>query len=139
VNPSPKNTDSKNSGILFVDANALLEIVLDRPKQRLVRKLLGAAKESFATSALAAHLVVHFGVERVGLPALKQLLSDYTILSLTSEDFAWAFANVRDKDFEDALQLAVAIRHGCARFVTFDQQLYKTYRDLPSIRVELLK
>ncbi len=46
---------------------------------------------------------------------------------------AWGYAREElaavalDKDFEDCLQLAVAVRNGCRQFITFDQKLYKKY------------
>jgi predicted nucleic acid-binding protein len=65
-------------------------------------------------------------------------MQDYVMIELSADDFAWAFDNARDDDFEDALQLAVAIRTGCDTFVTFDKQLAKNYNNLPTLKVVLL-
>lgn len=65
-------------------------------------------------------------------------MSEFTTLPLLPEDVAWAYENIRDEDFEDALQLAVAVRTGCETFVTFDKHLAKTYSNLPTLEVKLL-
>lgn len=87
-------------------------------------------------SALTAHLVVHFGQAIVHLPIVRQFLGDYTVLGLENADFNLAFNNVRGNNFEDGLQLAVAIRNGCTHFSTFDTDLVARYQDLPSIQVQ---
>ncbi len=124
---------------IFLDANILLEIILDRPKQHVAIKHLEKQPESLYISSLTAHLVVYFGQSRVGLPTIRNFLADYTILPLEESDFTWAFTNARNKDFEDALQLGVAIRHACTQFVTFDSKLSKDYRTLPTITVTHLQ
>jgi predicted nucleic acid-binding protein len=136
MNQLPKNMPAES---LFLDANILLEIILSRPNEKLARELLEKQDEEVYISALTAHLVVHFGQPIVSLPILRGFLADYTVLELTNTDFEWAFSNTRNKDFEDALQLAVAIRNGCTQFVTFDKTLATTYSDLLTIKTRLLK
>jgi len=123
---------------LFLDANVLLEIVLGRKKEATVRKLIESHSEFLFISALTAHLVVHFGQTIVDLSVMRKFLSDYTILSLEPVDFEWAFSNIRNRDFEDALQLAVAIRNGCNKFITLDKTLAASYKDLLPIQTQLL-
>jgi predicted nucleic acid-binding protein len=123
----------------FLDANILLEIVLGRAKETVVREFLEKYGDNLFISALTAHLVVHFGQSIVDQPTLRTFLTDYTMLGLESSDFEWAFTNSRDKDFEDALQLAVAVRNGCNLFVTLDKKLVSTYKDLMSIDVRLIE
>jgi predicted nucleic acid-binding protein len=122
---------------MFLDANVVLEILLSRKQEAAARKLIDNSTGRLYMSVLTAHLIVQFGQAIVDLPILRQFLADYTILNLESPDFRWAFANVRGNDFEDGLQLAVAIRNGCTRFVTFDRDLAATYASLTSIQVEL--
>ncbi|HVC36248.1 MAG TPA: type II toxin-antitoxin system VapC family toxin [Candidatus Dormibacteraeota bacterium] len=123
---------------LFVDANVLLEIILSRKNEKLARNILEDNSNNLFISALTAHLVVHFGQLVVDLPILRSFLEDYTILSLNESDFEWAFTNMRNQDFEDALQLAVAIRNGCNTFITLDKDLATTYNNLPQIKTSLL-
>lgn len=127
-----------NNVRLFLDANVLLEIILSRSVEVAAREFLTTNRGELAISALTAHRVIHFGQVRTTLPVLRRFLSDYTVMPLTENDFRWAFEHIRDDDFEDALQLSVAIRNGCDRFVTFDNSLHKSYSTLSSIEVVLL-
>ena len=129
--------DTQNSPV-FLDANILLEIILERKNQTIAKELLSKTNAELSISALSAHLIVYFGQKKVDLPILRQFLGDYTILPLEAADFEWAFTNMRNNDFEDALQLAVAIRNGCAKFITFDKPLVETYGSLKNISVNLV-
>lgn len=127
-----------NEDRLFVDANILLEIILSRKNEKLARDILKDNSNRLFISALTAHLVVHFGQSIVDLPILRSFLGDYTILALNESDFEWAFTNMRNQDFEDALQLAVAIRNGCDTFITLDKDLATNYNNLPQIKTTIL-
>ena len=130
--------ESTSPNPLFLDANVVLEIVLARSHQQKAREIHDQHAGRLHISALTAHLIVHFGQSIVDLPILRQLLQDYTIIELCEADFEWAFINIRGNDYEDALQLAVAIRSGCQKFATFDQGLFNLYKELSSIEVELI-
>ena len=123
---------------VFLDANVLLEIILARSNESDARKFLNAQTEKPCISALTAHLVVHFGQKIVELPILRKFLEDYEVLPLDNADFEWAFMNMRGNDFEDALQVAIAIRNGSSTFVTFDKQLVGNYKALSIIKTQLL-
>lgn len=123
---------------MYLDANILLEIILNRPDQQIARSVIEEQTDEIFISALTAHLVTHFGKVIVDLPVLRSFLADYNILGLEANDFEWAFTNTRNIDFEDALQLAVAIRNGCDEFVTFDKHLAELYKNLIQIKVRLL-
>lgn len=135
MNPSLANIPGE---AVFLDANILLEIIMGRKNKDIAKEFLEASISNLNISALTAHLVVHFGSSIVELPILRQFLGDYKILPLDTADFEWAFTNVLSSDYEDALQLAVAIRHGCNKFITFDKHLTETYKRLPSIEIKLL-
>ena len=122
---------------VFLDANILIEVILGRDKQAVARNLLEKYKESLNISALTAHLVIHFGMKKVSLLIIKEFLDDYQVLDLGYSDFIWAFNNIVDNDFEDALQISVAIRNGCTHFITFDQNLVKKYSSLKNISIVL--
>jgi len=135
MNQSPQNITQTN---VFLDTTILLEVILHRQNEDKAREALKQHAGDIHISTLTAHLIVHFGKKIVSLATLKNFLSDYTLLSLEKIDFTWAFSNVRGDDFEDALQLAVAIRHGCENFLTFDSGLYEHYKNLPNIKITLL-
>ncbi|MCA9348114.1 hypothetical protein KC867_01750 [Candidatus Saccharibacteria bacterium] len=82
--------------------------------------------------------MLYFGSKNLPLSTLQGFLSDFEMLSLDSADFDWAFNNIRDSDFEDALQIAIAVRNGCNEFVTFKKNLASTYDNLESIKIRLL-
>lgn len=124
MNLSPKNTQPS---AVFLDANILIEIIQGRAKQASARAILQQHAGQLYISALTAHLVMHFGLERTTTLVLRQFLSDYTILPLEDGDFEWAFANMQGADYEDALQIAVATRNNHTSFITFDKSLVKRY------------
>lgn len=119
--------------MIFLDANILLEIVLvDRPRYGQVKRLLEAMHEETAISMLTVHLVMHFGRKEEADDAfLHAVLNENKILALTHEDYQWAANYEQGRDFEDALQMAAAIRSHCNSFVTLDQNLLKRYNKLP--------
>ena len=81
---------------------------------------------------LSVHLIMHFGrKEQANDDFLKGVIGQNELFALLYEDYKWALANETRKDFEDALQLAVAIRSGCETFVTLDTKIDKVYVDLP--------
>lgn len=135
MSQSPKSTSSS----VFLDANVLLEVLLARRHETAARRVLQMHAGNMYISALTAHLVVHFGQQCVSLDVLQNFLGDYQLLELTATDFTWAFTNLRGSDFKDALQLAVAVRQGLPKFLTFDKELHRLYRDLPTIDVVLLR
>ena len=135
MNLSLTNTQASS---IFLDANIVLEIVLERQNQQLAINFLSKYSDNLNISSLTAHLIIYFGQKRVDLPVLRRFLEDYTVLSLDSVDFEWAFNNIRNNDFEDALQLSLAIRNGCNSFITFDKSLVDSYANLRNISIQLL-
>ena len=121
------------------DANLLLEVVFARKHTDLVVEYLKKTQQIVVISALTGHLVVHFGKKERKIPVLREFLQDFEMLSLEKIDFEWAFNNMMNDDFEDSLQLAVAVRNGCEQFVTLDRKLYLKYKNLSSLKVKLLR
>lgn len=123
---------------IFVDANVLLEILLERDKHLLAVRELEKHAGNLYISALSGHLCMYFGIKLADIKAVRNFLADFEILPLDNSNFEWAYMNVRDGDFEDCLQLATAIQHGCDTFMTFDKKLAATYEGLPVITIKLL-
>lgn len=126
--------------MIFLDANTLLEITLaDRPYYTQVQHFLENTDEATAISMLTSHLVIHFGRKaQIDDAFLHAVLNENKLLALTPEDYEWAANNERGSDFEDALQMSIAIRSGCSSFVTLDAALAKRYTKLP-IRIVVPK
>ncbi|MHB1864971.1 MAG: type II toxin-antitoxin system VapC family toxin [Candidatus Saccharimonadales bacterium] len=119
--------------MLFLDTNILLEIILrDRAKKVQVENYLSLVSDPTAISMLSVHLVMYFGrKEKAEDRFLKGAIGENELLALLPEDYEWALKNEKRKDFEDALQVSVAIRTGCEKFITIDDKLAKAYADFP--------
>lgn len=105
-----------------------------RPKVEEVRRLLEALDQPIAISMLTVHLVLHFGrVEHVSDELIHAAIARCEVLDLSEPDYAWAKTHETGKDFEDALQLSVALRAGCTHFMTLDHQLAKNYHQQPFV------
>jgi predicted nucleic acid-binding protein len=119
--------------MVFLDANVVLEIVLkDRPRLEQAQQFLGTLTDDTAISVLTVHLLMHFGRKQgITDKLLENVIGENELLSITPEDYVWASLNERGKDFEDALQIATAIRNGCESFITFDAALARAYGDCP--------
>ncbi len=116
--------------MIFLDANILLELLLPgRRKVLQVEKYLEEQTgQIFAISMLSVHLVWHFG-RLAGIPDkyLASSLAEHEILACEPIDYAWALGNEEGKDFEDALQVAAALRGGCTELLTLDKALARAY------------
>lgn len=125
--------------MVFLDSNILLEVILKgRTKRSQVKEYLEYMSKSddfSSISMLTVHLIIHFGrKEQIDDSLLQGVINENELLTLSSEDYDWALANERGKDFEDALQLAVAMRAECDTFVSLDKRLVRDYSDL-SIKI----
>jgi predicted nucleic acid-binding protein len=120
----------------FVDANVLLEVILRRTRVDTCENFLNN-NEDKAISTLTLDLVMYF-IERDNLSwqPVKAFLESFNWLPIVDADAQWAFAQFRGDDFEDALQVACAIREGSSSFVTLDGPLSKKYSE--TIAIELL-
>ena len=125
--------------MVFLDADVLLEIILkDRPHVNQAKQFLEALDDDTAISLLTAHLIMHFGrKEHIVDGLLERVIGENELLAITPEDYIWAAKHEQGRDFEDALQIAAALRHGCDTFVTFDSSLARTYADI-SIQIVAL-
>lgn len=133
-----KNSTSNIKPKVFLDANILLEIIFQRKNHRTSRKVIVENYGNLYISALTAHLVVYFSSSIISLTEAHTFLEDFEILPLEEDNFNWAYLNIKDKDFEDALQIATAIKHNQNIFYTYDKALYNSYKDLVIIDVRLL-
>ncbi len=113
---------------VLLDANILIELFQKRQRTRQVQETI---KEHefylLCISILSVDLLLYFverdkGSKRVAHDFLK----NYQILDMNKTDYEWAQANDRG-DFEDALQVACALRHGCQKLITLDQRLAKNH------------
>ncbi len=119
--------------MVFADANIPLELSLpDRRHRPDVESVLGSITEPVAVSTLTAHLMWYFG-RKDAIPDedIRTSVAAYKLLDFVAEDYIWAVANEQGKDFEDALQVAIALRSGCSSFMTLDKRLADAYAQVP--------
>jgi predicted nucleic acid-binding protein len=111
----------------FVDANVLLEVILKRMRTAVCEEFLSNHQDK-AISTLTLDLVMYF-VERDKLDwaPVKVFLESFSWLPIVEADAGWAFVQFGGDDFEDALQVACALREGCDTFITLDGPLAKKY------------
>jgi len=117
--------------MILLDANVLLEMLIaGRPKKEDVFKWLEQNTEDFCISMLTVHLVLYFGLkDNLTITDIKTFLADYPKIALLPEDYVAASGLLKNKDHEDALQLASAERTGCTSIITLDKRFLETYRD----------
>jgi predicted nucleic acid-binding protein len=123
--------------MVFLDANILLEQLLpNRPRTETVTEALATLDALTCVTTLTVHLVLHFGrLDGVPDKLLHEALARQRILPLAPEDYIWARDNEIGKDFEDALQVAAALRSKSRTFMTLDRPLAKNYSQYMSMLV----
>lgn len=119
--------------MLFVDVSVLMEVIQKRAHLKICEQFLSNDKNK-AISTLSLDLVMYF-VERDKLAwePVKGFLESFSWLPITDADAQWAFLNFKGDGFEDAIQIACALREGCNSFVTLDRQLSKKYEEAMAI------
>ncbi len=111
----------------FVDVNILLEVIQKRTRAKACEQFL-VNDRAKAISTLTIDLVMYFiERDRLAWEPIKDFLGSFSWLPLTDADAQWAFMNFQGNDFEDALQIACALREGCSSFATLDGTLSKKY------------
>lgn len=123
---------------VYFDANVLMESVESRSRVGEADSVIQKNFGNMYISALTVHLVMYFGLKAYSADVLKAFLTDFTVLAVEPSDVAWAFDHMVKNDFEDALQVSVALRAGCEVFYTFDRNLYVAYKNLPNLTIKLL-
>lgn len=115
--------------MVFLDANILLEVLLpNRLHYKKVAKYLQSLSHQPHISVLSARILLYFG-DKNGLTKeqIELALKSFIIQDLLFSDYQSAMKLVVDRDYEDALQLSVAIRAGCGSIITLDKKFAKRY------------
>ena len=117
--------------MILLDANVLLEMLIAGRAHKLsVFQWMKQNNEEFCISMLTVHFVLYFGLkDKLDINDLKTFLTDYPKIALLPEDYVAAMGLLRNKDHEDALQLAIAERIGCSRIITLDKKFAEAYKD----------
>ncbi len=124
--------------MVVLDANVVLEILEKRARLDAV---LAAIKQyenqyTLAVTTLSLSNVFYVLEKNKYDPGIaERLLKTYRFLPVESEDAIWAFEHYQGVDFEDALQVAAAVREGCGVFMTLDKVLARKYRKFLNIQL----
>ncbi len=78
--------------------------------------------EVYLSSLSVSHFMYFAELEKKSKHDAHAFIKQFPALDVNQADVDWAFANDQG-DFEDALQVACALRHGCKKFLTLDQGL----------------
>lgn len=112
--------------MICVDANVLIEIILERRRANLCQKYIDETDQDLAITILTLDLVMYYAERhKLKLKPIEQFLRLFIWLPMTEADAELAFKSFGGQDFEDGLQLACAGREGCSRFLTLDNNLAK--------------
>ncbi len=117
--------------MICFDANILIEIIVDRKNSLICREYIDAATADMGITMLSVDLVMYYAESnKLDIMPIEQFLRLFTWLPMTDYDADWAFMNFAGSDFEDALQIACAVREGSQKFVTLDKKLAKKYASI---------
>lgn len=123
--------------MICLDANVVLELLLGRKLAQACQAYIASTEDEIAITVLSVNIIMYYAeVKHLDLLEVKRLLHDFVWLGAIEADVAWAFQYFAGKDFEDALQLAIANREGCRSFITLDKALAKKYAS--TMQIELL-
>jgi predicted nucleic acid-binding protein len=117
--------------MIVLDANIVLEVLEERRYCQEVLAALDrlAGQDRPAVSVLTvSHSFYLAEAHKVPLARVEKLIRTFTIFDVLSKDVNWALAHYQAKDFEDALQVAAAIRHKASVFMTLDSALAAKYQ-----------
>lgn len=115
--------------MIILDTNIVLEILEKRDRYHAtIRALNRYKREKNAVTTLTLSNVFYMTERhKSAFMTAEKLLKTYKIVGVTPQDAEWAFGHYKGKDFEDALQVAAALREKCTVFLTIDSSLAKKY------------
>jgi predicted nucleic acid-binding protein len=116
---------------VFVDVNIILEIVLpQRPKYNECIYILDT-QDTFFVSTLTCNITMYFAEKfKLKLSNIIKFLDSFYILDLTQEDYQKAKTFLKNRDFEDALQVSCCLNNNIQKIITMDRGLYNKYNKL---------
>lgn len=115
--------------MILIDADVALEVLLDnRRSQAAVIEDL-TAQNQVSLTMLSVHLVVHFCRRQKVPDAITWAFIEHAkLVAIVPAYYTWALQNEQGHDFEDALQVAAALRSEADTFVTLDQKLVDVHK-----------
>lgn len=117
--------------MVYVDANVILEVLLNRALASDCSKYIDESKQDVAISLLTLSIVMYvLEKDKIGLSQKEYYLRQFSWLPITQQDAEWSYGHYNSQDFEDGVQVSCALREKCTRFVTLDKRLAAKYGSL---------
>jgi predicted nucleic acid-binding protein len=121
---------------VFIDTTVLMELFFRRSNYELAAKsLMALSEENIVCASLlsVSTLLYYVEAEKFDKKIAHNFVRGFKILDMTEADYKWAEDNDQG-DFEDALQVACARRHGCSDLFTMDKKFGVMYDKYLSVR-----
>jgi predicted nucleic-acid-binding protein len=116
--------------MIALDTNAVMEILAARKRQGNIQAAIAhhSSKNDLALSSLTVSNLFYLAEKhKIPMARTEILISSYKFYDVQARDVIWALKQYGGKDFEDALQVAAALREGCKTFITIDKKLATKY------------
>jgi predicted nucleic acid-binding protein len=118
---------------ILLDASALLELYLRRPKSLEIQNILKEFEEVNITLITVGILFYYAEKEKLDMQIAEFLVETCNILSTSEFTYKIAKQIYNKKDLEDALQIACAKENNIETVLTLDKQMAKKYREIVNI------
>lgn len=123
--------------MICYDSSVLADMMLARPTAEISHAYFTQHSGQVAASIMSLQFLMYYAEKHhINMQAIRKASNLIIWLPTTEEDMQWAFDNYQGSDYEDALQIAVALREGCTRFITRDKKLARKYGD--KIKITLI-
>jgi len=116
--------------MIVLDTNIIMEILEQRSLHQSVGQAIAAhgSKARISLSTVTVSTVFYLAERhKISIKRTEALVVRYDYIDVLSRDVLWALDHYQQKDFEDALQIAAALREGCKTFMTLDKKLANKY------------
>ncbi len=123
--------------MICFDTNVLTDMMLARPTAEISHAYFAQNIKEASASILSLQFLMYYAEKHhMNTDAVRKASNLMIWLPVTEEDTQWAFEHYDGKDYEDALQVSIALREGCTTFVTRDKKLAQKYAD--EIKIKLI-
>ncbi len=118
---------------ILLDASALLELYLRRPKSLEIHNILKEFEEVNITLISVGVLFYYAEKEKLDIQIAEFLVETCNILTMSESTYKMAKQIYNKKDLEDALQIACAKENNIETVLTLDKQMAKKYGEIVNI------
>ncbi len=125
--------------MLVLDTNIVMELVEERLRAKTVLRALNLyGNEPLYITTLTVSTAFYLAeAHKFDVLEVERVVTRCSVIDVDAADVDWALAHYKGKDFEDALQIAAALRQKCTVFMTLDAALAKKYGKF--LTIELIR